>query len=165
VLLPLAHYRYLLATYLGPLRTKVAGMFALLLVGLGLKLVNPLVIRYFIDAAQTGGTLQSLTTAGLLFLGVGLVVEALSIAASYLGTDIGLRASDALRTDLIRHALRLDPDFHHVHRPGEMIERIDGDVSGSSLKKCNYSTPRYATTSVFLMALLTMCVYALPSKY
>ena len=58
-------------------------MFALLLVGLGLKLVNPLVIRYFIDTAQAGGPLQTLTVAALIFLGVGLVVEALMLASSY----------------------------------------------------------------------------------
>jgi ATP-binding cassette, subfamily B, bacterial len=27
------------------------------------------------------------------------------------------------------HLLRLDPDFHTAHTPGELIERVDGDVT------------------------------------
>ena len=104
-------------------------MGALLLVGIGLKLVNPLLIRYFIDATQAGGSLRSLAIAGLLFLVVGLVVEVLSVLANYVGSDIGFRTTDRLRADLIRHALGLDPSFHHRHTPGEMIERLDGDVA------------------------------------
>ena len=34
-----------------------------------------------------------------------------------------------LRADLTRHCLGLDPDFLNAHTPGELIERIDGDVS------------------------------------
>lgn len=30
--------------------------------------------------------------------------------------------------DLARHCLRLDLTFHQQHTPGEMIERIDGDI-------------------------------------
>src|SRR5690606_12556107 len=34
-----------------------------------------------------------------------------------------------LRADLAIHCLRLDMTFHHVRTPGEMIERIDTDVT------------------------------------
>jgi ABC-type multidrug transport system fused ATPase/permease subunit len=34
-----------------------------------------------------------------------------------------------LRTDLTLHCLRLDPGFHKARTPGELIERIDGDVT------------------------------------
>ena len=37
-------------------------------------------------------------------------------------------ATNALRSDLARHALHLDMSFHNEHTPGEMIERIDGDA-------------------------------------
>jgi ATP-binding cassette, subfamily B, bacterial len=39
-----------------------------------------------------------------------------------------LTATNALRADLTLHLLRLDPDFLNSHTPGELIERVDGDV-------------------------------------
>ena len=34
-----------------------------------------------------------------------------------------------MRIDLADHSLRLDMGFHKDHTPGEMIERLDEDVS------------------------------------
>ena len=48
---------------------------------------------------------------------------------NYIAQDVGLTATNRLRADLVRHCLRLDPDFHSAHTPGELIERIDGDVT------------------------------------
>src|SRR5690606_25456230 len=36
---------------------------------------------------------------------------------------------NALRLDLFRHVLDLDMSFHKERTPGELIERIDGDVT------------------------------------
>jgi ABC-type multidrug transport system fused ATPase/permease subunit len=43
--------------------------------------------------------------------------------------DVGWRTTNALRADLTRHLLTLDDSFHAEHGSGELIERIDGDVS------------------------------------
>ena len=43
--------------------------------------------------------------------------------------DLGWRTTNALRADLTRHVLALDDSFHAEHGAGELIERIDGDVS------------------------------------
>ena len=42
---------------------------------------------------------------------------------------MGWRATNQLRLDLTRHMLGLDLTFHKAHTPGEMIERVDGDVT------------------------------------
>ena len=36
---------------------------------------------------------------------------------------------EALRADLAEHCLYLDMSFHNARTPGEMIERVDGDVN------------------------------------
>jgi ABC-type multidrug transport system fused ATPase/permease subunit len=43
--------------------------------------------------------------------------------------DLGWNATNALRRDLALHCLRLDLSFHKLHTPGELIERVDGDVT------------------------------------
>jgi ABC-type multidrug transport system fused ATPase/permease subunit len=127
--LPLRHYWRLLKTYLAAQRGRVALLGALLFGGIALQLANPQILRYFIDTAQAGGALGALLTAALLFIGVAVLQQALSVGATYVGELVGWTATNALRADLLRHALRLDMGFHNARTPGELIERIDGDVT------------------------------------
>lgn len=67
---------------------------------------------------------------------IALVEQLLGLATVYLGTNIGLAASrNHLREDVVADRLTLDRDFHKTHAPGELLERIDGDINvlGQSL--------------------------------
>jgi ABC-type multidrug transport system fused ATPase/permease subunit len=63
------------------------------------------------------------------FLAVALLTQAATVAETYVAEDVGWRTTNALRVDLTRHLLTLDDTFHAEHDAGELIERIDGDVS------------------------------------
>src|SRR5205814_6289858 len=52
-----------------------------------------------------------------------------SVIATYCSERIAWTATNALRSDLALHCLRLDLSFHKSRTPGELIERIDGDVT------------------------------------
>ena len=104
-------------------------MAVLLFSGIALQLANPQVIRYFIDTAQQGGSTQSLWTAALLFIVFAILQQAFSLAAGYISKSVGWTATNQLRADLLRHVLHLDMPFHKTHTPGELIDRIDGDVN------------------------------------
>jgi ATP-binding cassette, subfamily B, bacterial len=119
----------LLTTYLGTQRRRAALLAVLLLSSIGLQLLNPQVIRYFIDAAQAGQADGVLLLAAAVFIVAGLVQRAIAFGALYVGENVGWAATNALRADLARHCLRLDMSFHKAHTPGELIERIDGDVA------------------------------------
>src|SRR5829696_2626704 len=119
----------LLTTYLGAQRRRAALLAVLLLSSIGLQLLNPQVIRYFIDTAQVGGADSVLLLAAAVFIVAGLVQRAIAFGALYVGENVGWAATNALRADLARHCLRLDMSFHKAHTPGELIERIDGDVA------------------------------------
>jgi len=119
----------LLVTYLRPQWRRLALLAALLLAGIGLQLVNPQVIRYFIDAAQAGSPQSALLKAALVFIAFALAARGIALAADYMAAATGWTATNALRADLTLHVLNLDLPFHKAHTPGELIERIDGDVS------------------------------------
>jgi ATP-binding cassette subfamily B protein len=130
--LPAASFRRywaLLARYLKPQARRTAWMAVLLLAGLALQLANPQIIRYFLDTAQTGGETRYLLAAGGLFIAFALLQQGLKLAASYASKDVGWSATNRLRADLALHCLRLDMPFHKRFTPGELIERIDGDVT------------------------------------
>lgn len=132
----LIHYRDLLTTYLKPQRLKVVALTALLFGSIGLQLLNPQILRSFIDTATGAGSgtssLQRLLLLAGLFIGVALVSQAVSVAATYLSETVGWTATNLLRRDLARHCLHLDMSFHHARTPGELIERIDGDINALS---------------------------------
>ncbi len=127
--LGLAAYWQLLVTYLRPQLSRVIMLALLLLVSIGLQLLNPLILRYFIDSAVAGSSTQALLGAALLFTGIALVIQVVAVAESYYAEQIAWTATDALRADLAQHVLELDMGFHKLHIAGELIERVDGDVS------------------------------------
>ena len=121
-------YRAVLAVYLRPLWPAVTGLLVLLLLGTGLKLLNPQILALFIDGVVGGHSPAALTRLALLFLGVAVLTQILSVVETYLATHIGLAATNQLRADLALHCLQLDMGFHNSRTPGELIERVDGDV-------------------------------------
>ncbi|GAC1306383.1 MAG: ABC transporter ATP-binding protein [Ktedonobacteraceae bacterium] len=123
------HYWNLLVIYLKPQRIRVAVLATLLLSSIGLQLVNPQVIRYFIDTTQARGPVGTLLIAAGLFIAIALVQRIFAFCSTYVAENVGWTATNALRADLALHCLRLDMSFHKKRTPGEMIERIDGDVT------------------------------------
>jgi len=104
-------------------------MVMLLVASIGLQLLNPQILRYFIDTTLSHGISGMLVLAALLYLGVSLLNKGISVIANYLSEKVAWMATNQLRTDVLAHVLRLDLAFHLSHTPGELIERIDGDVN------------------------------------
>ncbi len=73
--IPLQQYWTLLSTYLRPQRRRVILLAVLLLGSIGLQLLNPQIVRYFIDTAIGGGSLETLGAAALLFIGIAQVQQ------------------------------------------------------------------------------------------
>ncbi|MBK8900172.1 MAG: ABC transporter ATP-binding protein [Anaerolineaceae bacterium] len=131
--LPIRRYGDLMFEYLYPLRRKVYLLAGLIFTTLALQLVNPQIIRGFIDTAVTSSNTQPLIWAGIVFLLTSLLLQLVGVAATYVGEDVGWQSTNQLRADLARHCLHLDMRFHNEHTPGEMIERIDGDVANIAI--------------------------------
>ncbi|HEV8633157.1 MAG TPA: ABC transporter ATP-binding protein [Chloroflexota bacterium] len=122
-------YAALLRRYLAPEAGRALLLAVLLLGGIGLQLLNPQIVRAFIDAIAAGQPADRLVSTALLFLAVALLHQGLSVWAAYVGEDVGWASTNRLRSDLARHCLDLDMAWHNDRTPGELIERIDGDVT------------------------------------
>jgi len=128
-MIPIRAYSRLLSRYLRPLRPRVVLLAALLFTGVAFQVINPQLIRGFIDRATTDADLSVLLplAAGFALLAVGHQV--LNVIATYFAEHVGWTATNEMRADLAAHALDLDMSFHKTITPGELIERIDGDVT------------------------------------
>ena len=127
--LPFRAYWDLLSQHIRPQKGRFILLSMLLLGSIGLRIFAPQIMRSFIDSALAGEALQTLTTTALAFIGVALVQQVISVSVTYVGENVAWTATNALRAELAWHALNLDMRFHNDHTPGELIERIDGDVT------------------------------------
>ncbi|MBD2198067.1 MULTISPECIES: ABC transporter ATP-binding protein [Calothrix] len=128
----LQQYWNLLVDYLKPQKGRVVKFAIALLFSIGLQILNPQILRYFIDTAVAGGDRQKLFLAAFLFIAVALITQLMTITATFYGENVAWTATNALRADLVEHCLTLDLSFHKYRTPGELVERIDGDVQNLS---------------------------------
>ena len=122
-------YMRLLTRYLRPQLGQALLLLFVLCANIILQLINPLIMRRFLDSALAGESVDLLTRLALLFIGIAAVQQVTAVSSTVLAENVGWRATNALRYDLARHCLHLDLSFHQQHTPGEMIERIDGDIN------------------------------------
>jgi ATP-binding cassette subfamily B protein len=128
VKIPLGQYFDLLADPIRSHKGRFVLLAVLMLGSTALQVVNPQIVRTFIDAAVSGSGGEKLIYAALAFIGIALLQQGVAVSASYVGENLAWIINNALRVELNRHCLRLDMRFHNEHMPGELIERIDGDV-------------------------------------
>lgn len=122
------YFRFL-GHYLAPYRGKVLVLALSLFAASGLQLYTPQLVRQFIDQATAGGTLEVLVGIAIVYLVLAVGRQLLAALSTYLSADVGWSSTNQLRADLFGHTLRLDLAYHKERTPGELIERIDGDVT------------------------------------
>lgn len=127
--LSIRDYQKLIRRCIIPQLDKFAILFLLLLVGIGLMLLLPQLISHYVDVALEKNHYYVLVWIGAGYIGLTIVNQGIQLGETYLSEKVAWYATNTLRQDLAVHCLNLDMSFHKQHAAGEMIERIDGDVS------------------------------------
>ncbi|HEX8080478.1 MAG TPA: ABC transporter ATP-binding protein [Jatrophihabitans sp.] len=99
--------------------------------GVGLSLLSPLLIRQYIDQEMTRSAPPVASAAILVsgYLLVSLVVQLAAVGEAAVAERLARTVMDQVRVDVTQHCLTLGMDFHNATRPGDMVERIEGDVN------------------------------------
>lgn len=97
-----------------------------------LPLAAPLLTRAFVDDAIAGAALGRLTLLAVGYLALAIAGQAARTVTAWLASRLAWESTNRLRERLADHVLRLDLAFHGKHTPGELIERVDGDVDAIS---------------------------------
>jgi ATP-binding cassette, subfamily B, bacterial len=125
-------YARFLKRYLSPRMNLVIALGAALFTNIGLQIYNPQIMRTFIDQAMAGGEAMLLSRLALTFIGIAVAQQLIGVLVTWVTENLGWATTNQLRLELARYTLGLDMSFHAAHTPGEMIERIDGDVMALS---------------------------------
>jgi len=126
--IPLKKYWEILAIHLKPRVGKFTLLMLSQMTAILLTVFIPQITRRFIDSAQSGAAESVLLTIAGSFLVISVVQQIISVLARYIGEVVAWGATNELRFELAEHCLQLDMSFHNGTNPGELIERIDGDV-------------------------------------
>ena len=121
-----------LAALLRPDAWRWAGLGALVAAGSGLILTGPLIVRSIVDRATSGTTTSQLSRLAVLFLIVAVATQLINMAVAWMATITAWHTTNGIRIRLARHVLGLSHAFHRQHTPGELIQRVDGDVTSVS---------------------------------
>ena len=100
--------------------------------GSALALAGPLVVRAIVDRATDGSTAGALRNLALLFLAIVIAAQVVQVLVARWATATAWSTTNDIRLRITRHVLGLDHEFHRRHTPGELIQRVDGDVTSVS---------------------------------
>ena len=131
-MIPVRSYIKLLYDYLRRQKLRVAVLTITMFSGIGLMLIGPQLVRAFLDRAIDGSPSSELIPLAVWFMVIAVLQQLFSVIATYFAEQVGWTATNEMRADLTTHVLDLDMGFHKEHTPGEMIERIDGDVTAQA---------------------------------
>ena len=115
-----------------PHRARMAIMSGVLAVAGALPLAGPLLIAKFIDDAAAGASRQQLLFLAGLYVAMGIARQLMSVAVAWTAADLAWTVTNELRSKLTRHVMHLDLAFHRATSPGELVSRVDGDVTALS---------------------------------
>ena len=114
--------------YLRPHRARMAlALVFLLIEGSTLALLSRMLEPLF-DRVFVGKDAAAIWWVGGAIFGLFALRAVTSVVSKTLLTQISLKASAAMQSDLLRHLLALDQRFYHDHAPGALIERVQGDT-------------------------------------
>ncbi|HKE98130.1 MAG TPA: ABC transporter ATP-binding protein [Actinomycetes bacterium] len=122
----------MLATLLRPRIGRLTALAAVLAASAALPLAGPQLVGAFIDRAVAGSPPRVLAALALAYVAVALASQALAVSTTYAADRLAWTAGNRLRNRLARHVLGLDLAFFGRHPPGELIDRVDGDVTALS---------------------------------
>ena len=95
--IPLKQYSDLLAKYLKPQTGRVIILAVLLLTSIAVQLINPQIVRFFIDTASARSIRANLDKRRFALPGMAIFNQVLTVLATYFGENVGWTATEQMR--------------------------------------------------------------------
>lgn len=108
---------------------SVSGLLILSVIASALALVQPWLIKHLIDEGILRKDFTHLMQTAICMFAVGVLSSALSCVSRYFHTRLSGDILFDLRKSIYSHLQKLPPSFYVKRRLGDIVSRIDGDVS------------------------------------
>jgi len=110
-------------------RAALGAYGALMAVATALPLIGALLLSRFVQLVVDGAAADRLIPYAGGYAAIGAASAALTLAVTWRTTSLAWRLTDQLRRDLTGHVLEADLAFHRDRTPGELVTRVDADVT------------------------------------
>ncbi|MDH3681745.1 MAG: ABC transporter ATP-binding protein/permease [Acidimicrobiia bacterium] len=120
------------AALIRPHARRYSLLIAVVVANSALVLTGPAILATLIDRGAEGAARADLLLLAGAFLAVAVVSQLAAVSVAYLSTSVAWETANTLRYQMAEHVLGLDHEFHRSHSPGELVQRVDGDVSSVS---------------------------------
>lgn len=125
----LKQYVLLLRKYLVEEKWGLFSLFLVLLLNVLVETAKPTILGQFIDQVSTDIPMARIYGLAIFFLVLTAARQGIAVIVAWLTQNIGWRATNGLRIDLTAHTMDLDMSFHKRFTPGQLVERVDGDIN------------------------------------
>jgi len=143
--------------YARPYRWLIVGLFVTILLGAGLTLLTPLILRRLIDTTIPTGNVQELVWLALGLLFIPSIGGALAVVQRRFNATIGEGVIYDLRVALYAHLQRMSLHFFTNTKVGELMSRLNNDVVGAQNAISN-TTVGMLTNVIQAAAVMTVMV-------
>jgi ATP-binding cassette, subfamily B, bacterial len=117
--------------YARPYALKIFLLIALILLTSGISLIQPLLFRDLLDNALPKGDAVRLNWLALGFFGLPFLSGLIQVGQRYLSASVGENIICDLRQAVYGHLQRMSMRFFTHTKTGEMMSRLNNDVSGA----------------------------------
>jgi ATP-binding cassette, subfamily B, bacterial len=119
----------LIGALLRPHRRQLAVYGAVLALATAVPMASALVLTRFVRLASERAPASQLATLAALYAGLGFAASVMTVTMTWRSTLLAWRITNSLRNDLASYVLYADLSFHRERTPGELVSRVDGDIT------------------------------------
>jgi ATP-binding cassette, subfamily B, bacterial len=141
-----------------PYRWRLGSVLVLVVIGAGLSMINPFLLREVLDKGifQHDTTLLSELVVGMI--AIAIATAALSVWQTYISNQVGQRVMHDLRAAVYRHLQRMSLAFFTRTRTGEVQSRIANDIGGLDNVVTQTATTIAQNVTTVIASLVAMCL-------
>ena len=145
-----------LARYVRPLMSLLIVDLACMIVGSGLSLLDPLVVKWLIDVALPKRDLHLVLLGTLVFCGVYLASLGINYLGSFVSCLLAQKMVFRIRVSLLRQIHTLPTHRHEKSQVGDTLYRVEQDVDRVSELSGDILPLTIQMALVGIMVLVTM---------
>jgi len=113
-----------------PYRARLSGLLALIFLSAGLGVINPFLLREFINVAYPRHDTKLVIELVAGMIALSIITSVIGVAQTWISNQVGQRVMHDLRAAVYAHLQRMSLAFFTHTRTGEVQSRIANDIGG-----------------------------------
>jgi ATP-binding cassette subfamily B protein len=139
-------------------RFRLGTVLVLIVIGAGVSMINPFLIRTAFDTGLAGGNRTVLAEAVLGMIAIALFTGASGVWQTFISNQVGQRVMHDLRAAVYHHLQRMSLAFFTRTRTGEVQSRIANDIGGLESVVTTTATSIASNVTTVIAALVAMAL-------